>query len=67
MPYIISIVKLVSILVAAILVGSMFLKESKKAQAEHKAWYAPYASLPGALVLLCLLLPIIVWLIKKIR
>jgi NADH:ubiquinone oxidoreductase subunit 6 (subunit J) len=58
--------KLVSILTAAILVGTMFLEEAKKAQAERKAWYTPYASVPGALILLCLFLPILAWIINKI-
>ena len=58
--------KLVSILIAAILVGNMFLEEAKKAQTERKAWYTPYASVPGVLILLCLLLPILAWIIDKI-
>jgi len=66
MSSVVGILKLVSILTAAMLVGNMFLKEVKKAQAERKAWYTPYASVPGVLILLCLILPILAWIINKI-
>jgi hypothetical protein len=60
-----NILKLVAVLVAALMIGNWFLAEVKKARALRKPWYQPYLSIPGVLILLALLLPVIVWIINK--
>jgi hypothetical protein len=56
---------LISILVAALLIGNWFLAEVKKARLNGKPWYQPYLSIPGLLIILALILPIIVWITNK--
>ena len=65
MPEITKILRFLAPLVAAILVGNWFLSEIKKARSTNQPWYRPYVSLPGLLVILAILLPILVWIIKK--
>ena len=65
MTTLLSILKLVAVLVAALLIGNWFLAEVKAARAKRKPWYQPYLSIPGVLIILALLLPIIVWIINK--
>ena len=66
MPEIVKILKLIAPLVAAILVGNWFLSEVKKARAGRQPWYRPYVSPPGLLIILAaILIPIIMWIIKK--
>ena len=65
MPDFVTIIKMLAPLVAAILVGNWFLSEIKKARSTNQPWYRPYVSLPGLLVILAILLPILVWIIKK--
>jgi len=55
------ILKLIPVLIAAILVGNMFLKEVRGAKISGKPWYAPYLTLPGGIVIIALILPVIVW------
>ena len=57
--------KMIAVLVAAILVGNWFLAEVKEARLKGKAWYQPYLSAPGILILLALVVPIIIWIIKR--
>jgi hypothetical protein len=64
-PTLVNILKLVAVLVAALLIGNWFLAEVKEARSKRKPWYQPYLSIPGLLILLALLLPIIVWIINK--
>ena len=47
------------ILIAAFFLGNWFLSEVKKAKAAGKPWYAPYLTVPGILVLIVLLIPVI--------
>jgi hypothetical protein len=61
----VNILKLIAVLVAALLVGNWFLAEVKSARLKGKPWYQPYLSIPGLLIILALLLPIIVWIIKN--
>jgi hypothetical protein len=59
---IITIVKIIAPLVAAILVGNWFLSEVKKVRAKGGPWYQPYLSIPGVMIILAiLLLPILLW------
>ncbi len=52
-------VKFLPVLIAALLVGNWFLSEVKKARRLQKPWYAPYLTLPGVLILVVLLFPVI--------
>ena len=61
----VNVLKLIAVLVAAILVGNWFLAEVKSARLKGKSWYRPYVSIPGLLIILALLLPIIVWIRNK--
>jgi hypothetical protein len=54
------ILKFVPILIAAILIGNWFLKELNRARALRKPWYAPYLTVPGVMILLALLLPLVI-------
>ena len=60
-----TIIKFIAPLVAAILVGNWFMSEIKKARINRAPWYQPYVSIPGVLIILAILLPIILWLIKS--
>jgi hypothetical protein len=55
--------KLIPVLIAAVLVGNAFLKEVKKAQQAKSPWYRPYLTVPGVIVVIALLAPIVLWLI----
>ena len=52
-------------LLAAVILGNLFLTEVKKARAARAPWYAPYLTLPGIMVLAAMCSPILIWLIKK--
>ena len=41
------------------ILGSNFLKEIKKAQAQKLAWYAPYLTWSGILILVAISLPVV--------
>lgn len=53
-------IKVVCILAAAVILGNLFLAEVKRARIEHKPWYAPYLTVPGLLIIIAILLPIII-------
>jgi hypothetical protein len=59
-----TIVRIIAPLLAAILVGNWFLSEVKKARFKGAPWYQPYISIPGLLIILAILIPIILWIIK---
>jgi hypothetical protein len=65
MEYLITILRLLAILIAAVIIGRTFLGRAKRARTQGAPWYTPYLSLPGLLIVLVLLLPVIVWLIRK--
>jgi TRAP-type C4-dicarboxylate transport system permease small subunit len=50
----ITIVKLIAVLAAALIVGNSFLAELKKARALGLPWYKPYLTLPGILILIAI-------------
>lgn len=56
--------KAAAVLAAAGFLGNWFLSELKKARAQNKPWYAPYLSIPGLLIALAILLPVILRLIR---
>ena len=58
-------IKLICVVVAAILLGSLFRRQAQKTAAEGQPLHRAYLSVPGLLVLLVLMLPVVVWLIRK--
>jgi len=62
---IIDILKLVTVMAAAILIGKWFQSERKALYAKDKPWYIAYLSVPGLLILVALSLPIIIWIIRR--
>jgi hypothetical protein len=60
-----TIAKIIAPLVAAILVGNWFMSEVKKARVKGGPWYQPYVSIPGVMIILAILLPIILWVFKR--
>ncbi|MEJ2641376.1 MAG: hypothetical protein P8010_17555 [Desulfosarcinaceae bacterium] len=65
MPDFLGKLRLATPLIAAVIVGNWFLSEAKKAKAAGKPWYTPYLSIPGFLILVALLIPIVLWVMKK--
>jgi hypothetical protein len=59
-----TIVKIIAPLVAAIFLGNWFMSEVKKARFRGGPWYQPYISIPGLLIILAILIPIVLWIIK---
>jgi hypothetical protein len=53
-----TVLKAIPILLAALLLGNWFLSEVKKARAARKPWWAPYFTIPGALILIVLMIPV---------
>ena len=53
-----AILKAIPILVAAFLLGNWFLSEVRKAKSAGKAWYAPYLTVPGMLIMITFMIPI---------
>jgi hypothetical protein len=60
-----TIVKIIAPLVAAIFLGNWFMSEVKKARFKGAPWYQPYLSIPGLLIILAVLIPIVLWIIKS--
>jgi len=60
--WLLDLVKIIAILAAAGILGNWFLKEVKQAKMKGSPWYTPYFSVPGILVIIALLLPILFWL-----
>lgn len=59
------ILKIMAPLLAAVMIGNWFLSEVKKARLKGKPRYQAYLSIPGVLIILAILLPIILWIIKQ--
>lgn len=51
-----------AVLLAASMLGKWFLAEIKNARAQGAPWYRPYLSIPGLLILLALVVPVVLWL-----
>ena len=62
---VISLLKMVAVLIAASLLGNLFLSELKKARVLQKPWYAPYLTLPGLLIIVALFIPVVVWVLQR--
>ncbi len=61
----ITLLKYVAVLLAAIAIGNWFLNEVKKAKLKNEPWYKPYLSIPGIIILAALSLPILLWLFSR--
>ena len=61
MATITTLVKIIAPLVAAIFLGNWFMSEVKKARIKGAPWYQPYLSIPGLLIMLAILIPVILW------
>jgi hypothetical protein len=59
-----AIAKIIAPLAAAILVGNWFLSEVKKVRIKGGPWYQPYLSIPGVMIILAILLPIVFWIMR---
>ncbi len=53
---------LIAPILAAVILGNLFLGEVKKARRSGATWYAPYLTLPGLMVLAALSIPVWIWL-----
>jgi len=62
---IVIIAKLLAILVAAVFLGTWFLKEVSKSRDEGTPWTTPYKSIPGIMILISVFGPVIYWLITS--
>ncbi len=62
-PEMIGILKIVSALVASLILGNWFLAEVHKSRAGGAPWYRPYLSTPGLLILAALMIPVVLWVI----
>lgn len=60
---IITILKAIPVLAATMILGNWFLSEVKKAKIRRLPWYRPYMTLPGVIVIVAVMLPIVYWLV----
>ncbi len=62
----ITILKVIPILIAALILGNSFMAELKKARDQGLPWYKPYLSLPGIIILIIILVvPIVLKIIQE--
>jgi len=62
---ILSFLKPVAVLLAAALLGNWFLSEARAARAKGRPKYAIYLTLPGILIVLAVLIPVLIWLATR--
>jgi hypothetical protein len=65
MSALLGLLKLATPLIAAVIVGNWFLSEAKRAKMAGKPWYTPYLSIPGFLILVVIMIPLVLWVLKK--
>ena len=61
MESVISLLKVIPILVAAMILGNWFLAEVKKNRTSSAPWYTPYVSIPGILIFVIIIIPVLIW------
>jgi hypothetical protein len=54
-----SFLKVIPILIAAMVLGNWFIFEVKKKRKLQAPWYAPYLSIPGILIIIMILIPVL--------
>ena len=64
MESLISLLKIIPILIAAMILGNWFLSEVKKKRKSGTPWYAPYLSIPGILIVVIILVPFLIWILS---
>lgn len=64
MPNVILLLKAIAVLVAAVIVGNWFLAEVRKTKAAGDPLCKAYFTLPGLLILVLLMTPVLLWFIK---
>ncbi len=63
---VVNILKLISALTAAIIIGNWFQKEVRKARINGEPWHKAYYSPPGLIILASvIILPLLAWAIKS--
>ncbi len=65
MNAIVEALRLLSVLLAAAILGNWFLAEVRAARRRGRPWYAAYLSVPGLLILAALALPLLWWLSRR--
>jgi len=65
MNAIVEALRLLSVLLAAAILGNWFLAEVRAARRRGRPWYAAYLSAPGLLILAALALPLLWWLARR--
>jgi hypothetical protein len=62
MAALLELMKVCAVLMASAMLGNWFLSEVKKSKQKGAPWYTPYMTIPGIIVLCCVLLvPIFFW------
>lgn len=61
------ILRFVAVLAAAAVLGNWFLAEVRKSRAKNEPRYKPYLTIPGMIIVLAVLMPLIYWVIMKTR
>jgi hypothetical protein len=59
-----SLLKVIPILIAAMILGNWFLSEVKTNRKKKKPWYAAYLSIPGILIVIIILVPVLMWILS---
>ncbi|WP_373499537.1 hypothetical protein [Desulfococcus sp.] len=67
MEKVFEILRFVAVLAAAVMLGNWFMAEVRKSRANHEPRYKPYLTIPGVIIVLALLMPLIYWVIMKTR
>ncbi len=65
MNAIVEALRLLSVLLAAAILGNWFLAEVRAARRRGRPWYTAYLSAPGLLILAALALPLLWWLARR--
>jgi hypothetical protein len=65
MESLLSYLKVIPILIAAMILGNWFLSEVKKNRESKAPWYTPYLSIPGILIIVIILIPFLIWVLNN--
>jgi len=63
----VEILRFAAVLAAAGLLGNWFLGEVRKSRAKNEPRYKPYLTVPGVLIVIAVLAPVIYWLVIRIK
>lgn len=67
MESVVEIFRFIAVLVAAVLLGNWFMAEVRKSRVKNEPRYKPYLTLPGIIIVIAVLMPLIYWVIMKTR